>query len=232
MGSMEVLTVEPTGRIVLLTVCSGSMDALSFLELGHVFTSAMTGNTVLLGLAMGQGLFLDASRSATALGGFLLGVVIATWTMYDADWNVDWPPSVTTVFTIEMVLLGAFWLDRLWFGLHMSYGLYSLIALAAVAMGMQSAAVRQLDVPGIMTTFLTGTLTSLLGGLIHSTLRQSAPPSPVTRQAVVYLTYLGSVMGAGFLMSRDLAAAAAIPFCTVLMVVAWAHRMARMRGNG
>lgn len=93
-------------------------------------------------------------------GGFLLGVVIAAWTMYDADWNVDWPPSATTVFMIEMVLLGAFGLDRLWFGLHMSYGLYSLNALAAVAMGMQSAAARQLAVPEIVTTFLTGTLTS------------------------------------------------------------------------
>jgi uncharacterized membrane protein YoaK (UPF0700 family) len=31
------------------------MDALAFLMLGHVFTSAMSGNSIILGLAAGQG---------------------------------------------------------------------------------------------------------------------------------------------------------------------------------
>ena len=41
--------------LALLGFASGSMDALAFFNLGEVFPSAMTGNTALLGLALGQG---------------------------------------------------------------------------------------------------------------------------------------------------------------------------------
>lgn len=40
-----------------------------------------------------------------------------------------------------------------------------LIILASLAMGMQSATVSALGIPGVVTTYITGTLTSLMGGL-------------------------------------------------------------------
>jgi uncharacterized membrane protein YoaK (UPF0700 family) len=52
------------------------MDAISYLGLGHVFTAMMTGNTVLLGLSLGQGHVLAALRSILALVGFAAGVAI------------------------------------------------------------------------------------------------------------------------------------------------------------
>ena len=48
--------------LALLGFASGSMDALAFFNLGEVFPSAMTGNTALLGLALGQGHVIAASR--------------------------------------------------------------------------------------------------------------------------------------------------------------------------
>ena len=41
--------------LVFLSLASGCTDVLSFLKLGNVFTSAMTGNTALLAIALGQG---------------------------------------------------------------------------------------------------------------------------------------------------------------------------------
>ena len=41
--------------LLVLTLAAGSVDAISYLGLGHVFTAMMTGNTVLLGLALAQG---------------------------------------------------------------------------------------------------------------------------------------------------------------------------------
>jgi hypothetical protein len=41
--------------LLALTCVAGLVDALSYLELGHVFTAMMTGNTVLLAMAIGQG---------------------------------------------------------------------------------------------------------------------------------------------------------------------------------
>ena len=37
----------------LMAIAAGGSDALAYLKLGHVFTSAMTGNTVLLCIAVG-----------------------------------------------------------------------------------------------------------------------------------------------------------------------------------
>jgi uncharacterized membrane protein YoaK (UPF0700 family) len=54
-------------RLALLGFASGSMDALAFFNLGEVFPSATTGNTALLGLALGQGDVIAASRPFIAL---------------------------------------------------------------------------------------------------------------------------------------------------------------------
>jgi uncharacterized membrane protein YoaK (UPF0700 family) len=62
--------------ILLLTWVAGTVDAIGYLVLGHVFTANMTGNAVLLGLAFGQGQFQAAFRALLALGGFILGVAI------------------------------------------------------------------------------------------------------------------------------------------------------------
>jgi uncharacterized membrane protein YoaK (UPF0700 family) len=63
--------------IGLLSFTAGSMDAIAFLALGDVFTSAMTGNTVLLGLAIGQGQVSAAMHSLTAFLGYAFGVALA-----------------------------------------------------------------------------------------------------------------------------------------------------------
>jgi len=41
--------------ILILAWAAGSLDAIGYLGLGHVFTANMTGNAVLFGLALGQG---------------------------------------------------------------------------------------------------------------------------------------------------------------------------------
>ncbi len=50
------MTAEPGEGIALalLSFVAGSMDAIAFLTLGDVFTSVMTGNTILLGLRSGK----------------------------------------------------------------------------------------------------------------------------------------------------------------------------------
>src|SRR6266851_9068882 len=64
------------GMLLVLTWAAGSVDAISYLGLGHVFTAMMTGNTVLLGLAIGQGEILAVLRSVLALAGFVAGAGI------------------------------------------------------------------------------------------------------------------------------------------------------------
>ena len=64
------------GLVVLLTVTTGAVDATSFLALGHVFSSVVTGTMVLLGIAAGThdpGLALNC---AIALASYIAGVVV------------------------------------------------------------------------------------------------------------------------------------------------------------
>src|ERR1700758_425488 len=69
---------ENTGVIVVLlvmTVATGIVDAVSYLGLGHVFTANMTGNIVLMGFRLGGAPGISLSRSIIALLGFMLGAV-------------------------------------------------------------------------------------------------------------------------------------------------------------
>src|ERR1700722_5551262 len=74
MGGAEMRLGYP---LALLSFAAGSMDTIGFLALGNVFTSAMSGNAILLGLALGQGRISAATHSLVALLGYVGGVGIA-----------------------------------------------------------------------------------------------------------------------------------------------------------
>lgn len=153
--------------LLILTWAAGNIDAVGYLGLGHVFTANMTGNTVLLGLHLGQEQGAAALRSLVALLGFGAGLVIGALFVERYRGQGPWPPSVTWALALETALLVVFAvamysLDPLDAGASVE----SMVALSAIAMGIQSAAVRRLNVPGIATTYVTGTLTTAVTSLI------------------------------------------------------------------
>jgi uncharacterized membrane protein YoaK (UPF0700 family) len=152
--------------LLTLTVAAGSADAVSYLGLGRVFTANMTGNLVLLGVAIGQGQVAGSLRSVIAFACFGVGVLAgARATARSADTAV-WPISVTLVVVAELGLLLVFTAGWEIVGDRPAVlALDVLTALSAGAMGMQTAAARQLSVAGVTTTFVTGTLTSLIAEL-------------------------------------------------------------------
>src|SRR5215210_8065799 len=149
--------------VVLLSVVAGCVDAVSYLGLGHVFTANMTGNTVLLGLSLGQADWQAVLRSGVALVGFIMGVAVGTVIAgRDRERHAFWPTTVTLTLAVELAVLAAFAL-----GFYLVGGVaYTLIVLAALAMGLQSTAVRRLGIPSVATTYITGTLTSVIEGAI------------------------------------------------------------------
>ena len=122
----------------------------------------------------------------------------------------------------------------------------ALIAVSAIAMGIQSAAVRRLNVPGIATTYVTGTLTTAVTSLIAGS--RAAKPAAgdgsgrvegvpttghwwfgVRLQLFALLVYgFGATVG-GLVYERWPALVAVLPFVAVTVVVAGAAR-AGMRG--
>jgi uncharacterized membrane protein YoaK (UPF0700 family) len=166
--------------LLVLTWAAGSVDALSYLGLGNVFTAMMTGNTVLLGLAVAQGQALAALRSVLALVGFCAGVAAGALIVQRSRPRQDWPPAVTAALGVEGVILGIF--TAIWqlTAAPRSPGVvHVLIVLSGFAMGIQSAGVQRLGVSGVTTTYITGTLTSLMVDLV-AWLRPPQVPSATT----------------------------------------------------
>lgn len=152
-----------------LTWSAGFVDAISFLGLGNVFTANMTGNTMLLGIALGRGNLAAALRSSIALAGFSIGAIAGALIVNRGDRDVQWPSSVTMAVATEFVALAALALGWCWggaFGLVNLRSTEFLIALSAFAMGVQSAAVRQIGVSAVTSTAVTGTLAGVMAGAV------------------------------------------------------------------
>jgi uncharacterized membrane protein YoaK (UPF0700 family) len=216
---VRVLSRARDGLLALLAGTAGCIDALSYLRLGTVFTANMTGNAVLLGIATGQQVAARALHSVAALAGFVLGVLAgaALGGRHQGSGAGGWPPRVTLTLAVELVVLGALaggW--ALTSGDPAGSAQYGLVGVAALAMGLQSAAVRQLRVGGVATTYLTGTLTGLLAGLALGSVSRGG----LLRQAgVVGALVAGAVVGAAVLGVAG-GVAALIPVVLVAVVVA------------
>jgi uncharacterized membrane protein YoaK (UPF0700 family) len=232
--------------LLILTWAAGNIDAIGYLGLGRVFTANMTGNTVLLGLHLGQEQGAAALRAFVALLSFGVGLVLGALIVERIRGAGPWPPAVTWALALEAAMLAAFAA-----GMYLTASLrevieaQALIAVSAIAMGIQSAAVRRLNVPGIATTYVTGTLTTAVTSLIAGS-RTAKPAAEASARVVgvpatghwwrgVRLQLLalpvygfGATIG-GLAYERWPALVAVLPFVAVAVVVAAAAR-AGMRG--
>lgn len=199
--------------LALLAIGAGSMDAMGFFALGGALPSAMTGNTALLGLALGQGRFAAAAPPLAAGIGFALGAALATALLHFSLARLSARRAAGWLIAVETGLLAGFLV--LWLiGGRPSGGtaLYVLILLGAGGMGVQSVVARQDDRPGITTVVFTSTLTAIVTALTKAAL---AKPHRLAfaakRQVFVYLGYaLGAIAG-GILTWSGIEAMAVVP---------------------
>jgi uncharacterized membrane protein YoaK (UPF0700 family) len=208
-------------RVLLaLAFTAGCVDALSYLGLSRVFTANMTGNAVLLGLAIGQTQELQVAHSSAAIVGFVLGVIVAARLVGPPRERVVWSPRITLALRVECAVLVVFalawWLSLPSFAGH---ALMGLIVLSGVAMGIQSAVARRLAVPGVTTTYITGTITALVAEL---TAVSGARGERRRMTAVIVALVAGAVTG-GVVQAHAHPAAGLVPavvVATVLVAIA------------
>jgi uncharacterized membrane protein YoaK (UPF0700 family) len=158
---------------IALTFGSGAADVASFTRLGGVFTSVMTGNIVLWGLAAARGSLTLASHTAVSIGGYIVGVALGTWIAHGAKTSSAapgesgvLPAHVIWVLFAELTLLAGWTAGWEVTGASPAGGTqFALLAALAAAMGMQSSAVNDMGLTQVSTTYLTGTLTGLVSSL-------------------------------------------------------------------
>jgi uncharacterized membrane protein YoaK (UPF0700 family) len=173
--------------VVVLSVVTGLVDAVTYLALGHVFAANMTGNIIVLGFALVGTGEISASASIVSLGSFLVGAGVgarlaAALQRTRHRWLLTMLMAETALLVIAAVLsLQTRSLDLL------------VVALLAVAMGMRTVTVRRLGIADVSTTVITSTLAGLAAdALMHgSSLRVGG-----VRLAVVLAMALGAAVGA------------------------------------
>jgi uncharacterized membrane protein YoaK (UPF0700 family) len=223
--------------LTLLSLASGCTDVLSFLKLGDVFTSAMTGNTALLAIAIGRGQMLAASRSLTALLGFILGAALGTLVYASGHGEQNTRRTLRRLLLLELVFLGG--CATLWSTSRVPVQgstLYIVILLSAVSMGIQGVGARRINSPGISTIVFTSVLISMVMSLITGKMgRPAGPPAPPASAKTHFGTFAAYGCGAalaGVLVSHYLGWLVWIPMAAVLSALGcWEFACKRERST-
>ena len=197
-------TTERDKLLLVLAITSGSADAWSFLGVGHAFVANMTGNTVLLGLGV-SGARPDVLHPLIALIFYAVGVSIGSFLTRAVNQDSIWDKAVSRVLFLEALLLITS--EAAWIRVRPAPTLLTTsatLACIAAAIGLQSGSMLSLKLPGIVTTYITGTWTLLMSGLVKmDTRRARLREDKATFEArqmiqVVFLaTYFLSALAAG-----------------------------------
>src|SRR3981081_3079651 len=152
-----------------LTVSSGAVDAISFLALGKVFSAFMTGNIAFFGLRVAGASHAPGVVAIFAsMAVFAVGVYLSTRIVKLTESSGLWPQSVTVALGLSLIAHTIFL--AVWFASNGQPSIevaHVLLGSWALAMGMQSAAVRTLHVDGVFTTAATATIIFLVGDITN-----------------------------------------------------------------
>jgi len=181
--------------LLLLSVTTGLVDAISVLGLGKVFTANMTGNVVFLGFAAAGTPGFHVAPYLAAIAAFLLGALVAGRVGKHHS-GLPLRRWLLVAALVEAILL--------WIAAGVAVGfniasqspsshLFAIIALTGVTMGFRNATIRQLKVPDLTTTVLTLTITGLAA---DSSIAGGGNPNWARRIGSIAAIFLGATIGA------------------------------------
>jgi uncharacterized membrane protein YoaK (UPF0700 family) len=208
----------------LTAFAAGAVDIISFVKLGGVFASAMTGNLAFLGLYIARFSFASAIGSTIALLGFIAGTACG----HVLTKGHSRGTALQTLLAIETTLLAA--AAILWLPTHHANGSLNadaLIAFFSIAMGMQSIVGKKINLSNIPTVVFTSTLTNLVIGIADMLAAgKTTLPADTKRQITSFLLYFAGALCAGILVFMHVTAFVALPVLAVgtALVINHAHK--------
>jgi uncharacterized membrane protein YoaK (UPF0700 family) len=200
--------------LLVLTVATGVIDAVSVLALGHVFVANMTGNIVFIGFALAGAPGYSLVASVLALAGFLLGAAVTGRAI--GRWRPLRGRLLAVATTAELVLLaGALAIATTSTEPFAATPQNLIVVVAAIALGIQNTSARELAVPDGTTTVLTMTLTGFAADLQNRDGRVL-----LRRLLAVGAMCLGALAGAVLVLQISAALALALAVVLVASVCA------------
>lgn len=184
--------------MMALTLVTGVVDAVGYLALDRVFTGNMTGNVVILAMALAGAPNLPALGPLVALGAFLLGAAVAGFTLQSGPQG--WNRRVTLLLTAGCIALTGTAAVSL---IVEDVGRQSIgvivAAVIAMHMGSQALIARHLGVRDMTTVVITSTMTSLAG---ESLVGKQRPRLFNRRLGAVLAMFAGAAIGAILLQTH------------------------------
>jgi uncharacterized membrane protein YoaK (UPF0700 family) len=209
--------------LLLMTVATGIVDAVSILRLGHVFVANMTGNVVFLGFGLAGASGFSVSASLVALAAFL-GAAALGGRVFSAVPRRLRALSAVAGSEVGLCLAAA----AVAAASSGTSARYAMTILLAVAMGTQNAFARHLAVPDLTTTVLTLTLT----GLAADRPDVRRPSSHTVRRVAAVVAMLAGAVGGATLVLHASTAWALLAAAALLAVVCGAARLAPGHDDG
>jgi uncharacterized membrane protein YoaK (UPF0700 family) len=217
--------------LLIMTLVTGLVDAVSILALGRVFVANMTGNVVFAGFAIVGAPGFSLSASLFALAGFLIGAWAGGFVTGRVGHDRAQHIHATTVAefgltAIALIIAAASGGAAATTGTLDVHGVADfnvvvtdvLALVLAIALGLQNSAARKLAVPDLTTTVLTMTLTGIgadpsTGHRGHVTL---------IRRVLAVLTMLcGALFGAWLVLHTGVVAPLSLATALLAASAAW-----------
>jgi uncharacterized membrane protein YoaK (UPF0700 family) len=211
--------------VACLALNSGATDALGYVALGGAFTSVMTGNLVLLGLSAPRGEGALAARVGAAIVLYVAGCAVGASIAGEPD-EADglWPAGVSRGLGAEAVIVvinaGLWWLKD---GHPVGAIQLVMLGLNALALGIQSSSVQRFGTPGLSTTYLTGTLTSLVAHFAHR-----RPARKMALSGLILGSFVAGAIVDGLLIAHAPAYAPCVPLVSLGVVLTASVPVRRM----
>jgi uncharacterized membrane protein YoaK (UPF0700 family) len=217
---IHLATTENTAfQAGVLSMVAGYADTLGYLSFG-AFAGLMTGNTVLLGIALAQREPLHALRNLAIILAFLSGVAISALLRRIGC-------KLPLLFALEaLALLAAAFLTAVIAAPSLAFG-----------MGMQNAAATRFAGASANTVFLTGDLQKLIQAAVGWLVDRRSNDAGAGVLALIYACYLSGVLlgAASYLLIEHPLLLAILPLPLALLPLEIRRRSgtaADRRGSG
>jgi uncharacterized membrane protein YoaK (UPF0700 family) len=182
------------GLMLALTFTTGIVDAVGYLGLDRVFTGNMTGNVVILGMALVGGTGLPVAGPLIALVAFMAGAAVGGRALRGDEHG--WTPRHTWLFGAVGLLVLACAVPAIFVDSPGHPLQYAITAALGLAMGCQAATARHIAVKDVTTVVVTSTIT----GLASDSVLGKGGGQPWRRRAgAIVLIGAGAFAGAALL---------------------------------
>jgi len=154
------MSMTTTPGVFALTGICGVIDAACFLKLGGVFAEIMTGNLMFAAFSLGEGrLAMDFWQFAVPLIAFTVGALLGGYALRNKRFRAH--QRTGFIWTFVLVVLAAA-LAAVWQVEGTSTQARIVVAVLALAMGLQNALILVHGVPDVATNVMTLTLVRVL----------------------------------------------------------------------